>query len=46
LNNTLQSSKSKDYLDFCKAFKIIKNKSHLKDKGLEELKQIKYGMYS
>ena len=45
-NNALQSSKSKDYLDFCKASKIINNKSHLNEKGLEELKQIKSGMNS
>jgi hypothetical protein len=51
-NNALQSSKSKDNppafarVDFCKASKIINNKSHLNEKGLEELKQIKSGMNS
>jgi hypothetical protein len=33
-------------VDFCKASKIINNKSHLNEKGLEELKQIKSGMNS
>ena len=45
-NNALQTSKIKYYLYFCKASEIIKNKYHLSEKGLEELKQIKSGMNS
>ena len=40
----LHSNKIKDYLDFCKACNIIRDKSHLTKKGLEELRLIKSGM--
>lgn len=37
--------KSKDFVDFCKAAELIKNKSHLTKEGLEQIKKkIKTGM--
>ena len=37
-------SKSKDFEDFCKGAELIKNKVHLTETGLEQLRQIKSGM--
>jgi len=42
--NPLLSSKIKDYLDFCKACSIIRDKSHFSNEGLKELIEIKNGM--
>lgn len=36
--------KSKDFVDWCKAAELIKNKSHLTKEGLEQIKKIKTGM--
>lgn len=36
--------KSKDFADFCKAFKLVKNKEHLNLKGLQKIRLIKNGM--
>lgn len=36
--------KSLDYLDWCRAVKLINNKNHLTKEGFEELKKIKAGM--
>jgi len=33
-----------DYLDFCKAAELIKNKVHLTEEGLNEIIRIKEGM--
>jgi hypothetical protein len=41
---SLRSNKVKDYLDFCKACNLIKDRSHLTEKGLIELRKIKLGM--
>lgn len=40
----LQSSKKKDFLDFCKVANLIKDKSHLTDEGLKMALEIKSGM--
>lgn len=45
-NNALKSSKSQNYLDFCKASELIKSKSHLTEKGANEIRLIKSGMNS
>jgi hypothetical protein len=37
----LRGSKSLEYSAFKKAFSIMKNKDHLKEQGLEELRSIK-----
>jgi hypothetical protein len=42
----LQSSKLRDFLVLCNASNIISEKLHLTEKGLQELKIIKSGMYS
>jgi hypothetical protein len=39
--NPLRGSKSLEYSAFKKAFSIMKNKDHLKEQGLEELRSIK-----
>ena len=44
--NKLQTSKNKNYLDFCEVSKIIKSKSHLTEKYLEKIKLIKSRMNS
>jgi len=36
--------KSEDFVDWCKAAELIKNKSHLTKEGLEQIKKIKTGM--
>lgn len=43
-NLKLQGWKSKDFEDFKKAALLIKNKTHLTRKGLDEIKKIKGGM--
>jgi hypothetical protein len=40
----LQGSKNLDFMDFCKIANIMLNKSHLTTEGLEEIRQIKFGM--
>jgi hypothetical protein len=40
----LQSSKAKDLADFKKVLELMKNKAHLTQEGLDEIKQIKSGM--
>jgi hypothetical protein len=40
----LTGCKKLDYLDFCKAAELIKNKVHLTSEGLEEILRIKAGM--
>ena len=40
----LQSVKSKDFADFCRAVEIMKAKEHLNKKGLNELRKLKMGM--
>jgi len=36
--------KSKDFADFCKAAELIKNKAHLSQDGLDQIRKIKAGM--
>jgi hypothetical protein len=36
--------KSKDFLDFCSAAELIKNKAHLTKEGIEEIRKIKSRM--
>lgn len=43
-NHPFIGAKSKDLEDFCKAAELIKNKAHLTESGLEQLRQIKIGM--
>ena len=43
-NIPLQGVKSKDFLDFCKAVKILNKKEHLTNEGLNELHRLKVGM--
>lgn len=38
---TLQGKKAKDFLLFCQAAEIVKNKEHLKEKGIEKLLKIR-----
>jgi len=33
-----------DFADFCKVAELMKNKAHLTQEGLEEIRQIKAGM--
>lgn len=40
----LTGCKKEEYLDFCKAAELIKNKAHLTSEGLEEILKIKAGM--
>src|SRR5215468_4552711 len=42
--NRIQGVKYLDYLDWCKAAKLIKIKTHLTEEGLNEIKNIKAGM--
>jgi hypothetical protein len=42
--NPIYGAKNKDFLDFCKGVYIIKNKRHLTFEGLNELKNLAYGM--
>jgi len=44
INNPLQSSKLLDFIDFCKACDLIKEKAHLTEEGIANLKLIKSGM--
>lgn len=43
-NHPIMGVKNEDFLDWCKAAKMIKNKEHLTIDGLNQLKQIKSGM--
>ena len=43
-NYPLQSSKLLNYIDFCKACDLIKEKAHLTEKGIIKIKAIKSGM--
>lgn len=40
----LQSSKILEFIDFCKVALLMKNKVHLTEQGMKEIKQIKSGM--
>lgn len=40
----IYGAKHLDFLDFCKGVSILKNKGHLTSKGLEELRDLAYGM--
>jgi hypothetical protein len=40
----IQGVKLKDYLDFVKVIKLMKNKSHLTEQGLNQIRLIKAGM--
>jgi hypothetical protein len=42
--NPIYGAKNKNLLDFCKKVYIIKNKRHLTFEGLNELKNLAYGM--
>lgn len=42
--NPIYGAKNKDFLDICKGVHIIKNKKHLTSEGLNELKNLVYGM--
>ena len=44
--NPLQSSKVKDYLDFCSACQLIKGKLHLTEDGVIKIKNLKNNMNS
>jgi hypothetical protein len=43
-NYPLQSSKLLNFIDFCKACDLIKDKAHLTEKGIIKIKAIKLGM--
>ena len=40
----VQGVKHEDYLDFCKAAELIKNKAHLTQEGLDKIIKLKSGM--
>lgn len=40
----IYGAKYKDFLDFCRGIQIIKEKGHLTSEGLNELKDLAYGM--
>lgn len=40
----LQGAKSKDFADFCKIAELMKNKAHLTEEGLNQIRLIKAGM--
>jgi hypothetical protein len=40
----IYGAKYKDFLDFCRGIQIIKEKGHLTLQGLNELKDLAYGM--
>lgn len=42
--NKIRGVKLADYLDLCKAAELMKNKAHLNEKGLGEIRKIKSGM--
>nr|YP_010608751.1 hypothetical protein PNX16_mgp020 [Drechslerella dactyloides]WAN89831.1 hypothetical protein [Drechslerella dactyloides] len=42
--NSIYGAKNLDFLDFCKGVHIMKNKGHLTLEGLNELKNLAYGM--
>jgi len=44
INNPLQSSKLLNFIDFCKACDLIKEKAHFTEEGIATLKEIKSGM--
>lgn len=41
---SLQSVKSQDFADFCKAVEIMKVKGHLTIEGLDQIRKLKMGM--
>lgn len=43
-NYNILGEKEKDFYDWCKVAKLIKNKKHLTSEGLYEIRQIKAGM--
>lgn len=40
----LQGAKAKDYADFRKVVELVKNKAHLTEEGLNQIRKIKEGM--
>ena len=40
----IKGVKALDYADFCKVAELMKNKAHLTEHGLEEIRKIKSGM--
>jgi hypothetical protein len=40
----IQGAKFVDYLDFVKVIKLIQNKAHLTEEGLDQIRKIKAGM--
>lgn len=42
--NRIHGVKFLDYLDWCKAAEFIKNKAHLTEEGLDQIRKIKAGM--
>jgi LAGLIDADG endonuclease len=40
----IQGVKYLDYIDFCKTAELLKNKTHITKKGLEQIRAIKIGM--
>lgn len=42
--HSIQGLKSLDYTDFCKIAKLVEEKAHLTEEGLEEIRKIKLGM--
>jgi hypothetical protein len=44
INYPIYGAKYLDYLDFCKGVLIIKERGHLTPEGLNELKNLAYGM--
>jgi hypothetical protein len=41
LKYSIEGEKSQDFLDFCSAAELIKNKAHLKKEGIEDIRKIK-----
>lgn len=41
---SLHGAKNKDFADFSKVVELIKNKGHLTQEGLEQIRKIKAGM--
>jgi len=44
INHPLLGTKYRDFEDFCKVARMVKNKNHLNSDGIEEIKKIKSGM--
>jgi hypothetical protein len=40
----LEGTKHKDFVDFCKAVEIMKEKGHLTNQGINQLYELKMGM--